>query len=828
MSNAEVKNDNIIEEQISEDVTDVVSDAVETDTVAETEAEVSVEAVASEAAEAAENETESVEQDKTVEKSAKAKKEKIKKEKVHKEKTHKEKVKKEKVQKAPPKKEEAPTEKSKKERKVKIPKFPKVPGLDKLFAKLKKNEGTEKEYKKSGFMPFSIRNKIVLCFMVPIIFMIAVGVSAYQKAADGMSAKFKESTTQTLDKAIEYIDLGCSYIESQAEAFATESDLGQMMLGLYKGNPAMTLSVTTGMQNSINTATTTNVFIKDVHIIPKTGTAMITTQKPADGIMDEYLASMGMDRKNVDNWIDSHPMLDEHLGTSEEQYILSNQMMSANSTYLVVVDVKTKAIHDFLGKLDLGSGSIVGFVTENGREIICENLAEGKESQLAAGENVFFGQEFFDKAVASGAKQGAEDITVNGRKYFFLYSASSKTGATVCALVPAKVVTGQADDIKTITIWMVLLATVLVMSFGIFIVLSIQNNMKSISKKLEIVAKGDLTVQVKAKGHDEFRYLAGSATHMVANTKKLVNKVTDATGQLESSANEVSQVSGIINDYSQEITRAIEDINEGMARQSENAYECVQKTNTLSNEIQSVSKIIETVEILVDETEGMITKGMDIVQMLGGRAHETTEITRKVGESIEHLRKESSNITTFVSTITDIAEQTNLLSLNASIEAARAGDAGKGFAVVAEEIRKLADDSAKAAGEIGRNVDHIGAQTQNSVESAKQAQNMVSLQTDAVEQVIDVFRRMQEQMKSLIEGLKEIVDGVAKADFERGEAVVAVKNISNIIEETAESAETVSDVASRLLQNVEKLNSTAEALDDNMDGLKTEISVFKI
>ena len=113
----------------------------------------------------------------------------------------------------------------------------------------------------------------------------------------------------------------------------------------------------------------------------------------------------------------------------------------------------------------------------------------------------------------------------------------------------------------------------------------------------------------------------------------------------------------------------------------------------------------------------MINKGMEIVQVLGDRAGETTQMTVKVSESIESLRKESEIINSFVATITEITEQTNLLSLNASIEAARAGEAGRGFAVVAEEIRKLADDSAKAAGEIRNNVANITAQTQNSVES---------------------------------------------------------------------------------------------------------------
>ena len=199
-------------------------------------------------------------------------------------------------------------------------------------------------------------------------------------------------------------------------------------------------------------------------------------------------------------------------------------------------------------------------------------------------------------------------------------------------------------------------------------------------------------------------------------------------------------------------------------------------------------------------------------------------MTAKVEESIEDLKRESETINQFVSVITDISEQTNLLSLNASIEAARAGEAGRGFAVVAEEIRKLADNSAEAAGEIRNNVENISAQTGVSV---KQAGEMVAQQTEAVREVIGVFQDMSDAMDKLFDGLKEILAGTERADKEREDTLEAVHNISSIIEETAASAEVVKKVAASLEQNVENLNGTAESLGDNMTGLKTEIAVFK-
>ncbi len=673
----------------------------------------------------------------------------------------------------------------------------------------------------------NIRNKIFLCFVLPIICMILVGYVSFRLASDGMSEKFLQSSTQTVNMAMQYMDLTSKGIEQEAARYQFDANIESYILGMPGKSKVEKANFFSDQRTVFMSSQSANSAIANIHIIPKSITDIITTVTPdkKPGIFDEYmeelLTSYG-DKASIPKWITRHKLLDDYLGISNEDYFLSYQIPGSKQMSYIIVDVKSDSIKEILENINFGQGSFVGLISADGNEIAMECGTDGIT------EGVFAPENFYNTALSSEELSGNSSVKFKNSDYIFLYQKSEINGVMICALIPADTVTKQAEGIKTITLIMVIIAAVFSFAIGMIITGGIQRNMKRISKKLDEVAKGNLSVSVDAKGSDEFQNLAKSASNMVANNKNLVLKLSGTADDLQASARNVNEASEEIRNSSEEITQAISEISRGVEKQSEHALECVGITNTLSQKIGNIIDDVNTIHEKIAEAEEMIVKGTDIVGNLAGSAKETSEKTENVGRNIALLSDEANSINEFVHRIAEIAHKTNMLSLNASIEAARAGEAGKGFAVVAEQIRDLADSSAAASNEIGNKIDVISERTRESVDAAGNASSMVISQQQLVEDVISVFDSIREKMQELLSALEKISASASDADNQRRETVDAVDNISSIIEETAASSSLVMNMTENLRTSVERLGQTADSLDENMSGLKKEISAFTV
>lgn len=682
---------------------------------------------------------------------------------------------------------------------------------------------------------FSIRYKILLSFIVPIVFIVVIGVAAYQKAESGMREKYEASTKETIKMAASQVDLVASYVKGDATKYAFDKELNKLVKGFYDGDTIRWKNINDQTNSALMSSKTGNSFVGHIHIITPSNLKMYSTKTiTVDGIFDQYIefARDPENERTVIGWIDSHPLIDEAMGFKpSDEFLMAYQALAEDRKYVVVIDISKSAMQNFVDEINLGEGSFVGLVTAGGTELLGASAVDNellKDSPMVVD---FAKQDFFRQArteVEGGSESGVIEITYGGQKCLFFYAPCEVSGSMMVALVPLGTVTAQAKSISVLTIIMVGIALIVVLSIGFVITATIQNNVQRVSGSLNEVAKGDLTVGVNVRGRDEFQSLAGAANDMVSNTKKLVSKVDAAAGGLEESAEDVTKASEILGACSEDISDAISLINKGMERQSRHASEVVDTTDHLSDEIRNVSIQVEKVKVILKETNDMISESVKIIRTLGDKALETTKATDAVGDSVKALTDETMKINSFVGVIKKISSQTRLLSLNASIEAARAGESGRGFVVVADQIRNLADDSSNAAGEINKLVDGINSQAESSAISTEQARDIVDEQSELVNRSIGIFNNMQESIETLIGGLGSIDSATLAADARRAEAVNAVRNIADIIKDNANNIQVVMDVAVQLKQNIDNLNRTAKRLDESMDEMKSEVAVFKI
>ena len=472
---------------------------------------------------------------------------------------------------------------------------------------------------------------------------------------------------------------------------------------------------------------------------------------------------------------------------------------------------------DIVEKLVAEDDSIKGFVLEDG-------------SQVLSGDSdiKFTDTDFYQEALAGENLQGSKEVSYEGADYLFTYSRIEGTNMLVCAMVPQKEIMAGAQAILRYTLIAVAICAVIAIVVGSVLASGISKAIRKVNRVLKKTSDGDLTGQISMKRKDEFNVLSSSITNMIGSMKDLILKMTNVSGHVSDSAVQVGTNSEVLLEVTKDITEAVDYINSGISQQAQDTESCLEQMNGLAERINVVHENTDEISEIAQEAQGAIENGMVIVANLGEKVQGTTEVTETIIREIRELNKESIAINSIIGTINEIAEQTNLLSLNASIEAARAGEAGRGFAVVSEEIRKLAEQSGNAGNQIGEIINHIQERLAATIETAGLAGESVAFQTEALNNTVDVFKNISQQVSKLAEDVEKITQSVGGIEQAKEDTMNAIESISTTSNQTESASEELARSTEKQLQAVEVLNDAVKRLQMDAEDLDTSVSIFKV
>ena len=386
--------------------------------------------------------------------------------------------------------------------------------------------------------------------------------------------------------------------------------------------------------------------------------------------------------------------------------------------------------------------------------------------------------------------------------------------------------------IKIIVISLIFAALIVILAILVLLVMhGIRSGINRITNDLEELAKGNLTISYPDDsriGRDEIGKITMSAKKLtmklrdvMSQSNSMSGEVTDTSTELADSASQAAQASG-------QVTDAVTEISKGAVSQAESVESAAGNTDDIGRNIENIPEAVSEMDRYAEEMKEACDKSMSSLDKLIRQSEEVTASVKDIGDTINSTNDSAKSISEFTQAITDIATQTNLLSLNASIEAARAGDAGRGFAVVADEIRQLADQSSDSAEKIKSIVEQLLADSASSVNVLEKLNESFSVQAEQLDSTKSNMEIMSGNVASVKDTSSSITKQVMSLNDAKNGLMEIISDLSAISEENAASTEETNASMEELNATFTIISESAGRLQTLAEELRENISYFKV
>ena len=362
---------------------------------------------------------------------------------------------------------------------------------------------------------------------------------------------------------------------------------------------------------------------------------------------------------------------------------------------------------------------------------------------------------------------------------------------------------------------------------------------KAISKDIEGVTEvitdlGTLDI-TKTQALEKYKGRNDEVGLIADATKKLSSAVERTIKSLRRHSGDLQNGSGKLRENSESTLESIGQVDIAV-------HDIAQSATEQSDETKNATDSVKEIGVMVEETKEKTMQLKEASQSMQDSSKKAGEILKELGEVNEKTKTavdamyeqtaqtshSADQISKASELIASIATQTNLLSLNASIEAARAGDAGRGFAVVAGEIGSLASQTADTTKEINDIIQQLIDNSKRSIEAMDEVKKIIDMQNEYVQQTKEIFGSVEGEIANNLDSIDEISSTVQRLDDVRSSVVNVVESLSTIAETNAATTQETSASTSVVSNMMEEVSTIATQILNIADGVKKDIDVFKI